>query len=674
MKKQRIQKFFSSALLFFFLFFVCFHAWGEEETIKFVYPIQEMSKPHCRFFQFSTLSQDCKMMLPILRPSEYESYKNDWKLYRRVYTVLWGSTYIYGWDVWSGGHSWVDIATSQWTPVYAITSWNVVYSWWLAWRGNTVKIKHTFRGKVFYSIYAHLHSLSVKTGDTVVMWQKIGEVGSTGNSTGNHLHFQIDMVSHSKSPWYRRKCKIKKHNDIVNSSSCFDELKENTVDPLLFLVMGQALLLDASLSKKEIHTVKQEGLLSSKEIEKKDIEDFVSRYEFSFSFSHFWRMLPLKEKGTLTLFVRNRINKRPFHGKLPWALSLQYDRGRISVFPQSVLFLEEGKREIDITFLLEGRGKVDFFLGEVPLGSISLWGYDPKQSYKPEKVVVVFPQTATMWERTKGVLWFQNRYGMSLINIPFTGSYRIASEMWVRLCWKKERNMQYSYDIFCDEKHFVSSMDIRFEHTFSWIFVFEAIGYIPGKNSFAVYSWSHTLMKNVDFLGVIPKDLPVSHVYYEEIMKLFEKRIPVWGKYGYLLPDEALNEQDALFMVLYFLEWLKSRCIHQACIQTFDEKISLAKRYPVDRFTFLKRREFISMLAVWIPLPVFEGTWRVFRDVVEEKEKENILRIMRNHTWKDYFWETGYFQPEKTITRAEGMYLLKLMEDIADAIIATVSS
>ena len=67
-----------------------------------VYPIGQMSKVECRFQNFSTLSSECKMDLPILKTQDYTKYKNDYSLYRRVYTILWGATYNYGWDVGNG--------------------------------------------------------------------------------------------------------------------------------------------------------------------------------------------------------------------------------------------------------------------------------------------------------------------------------------------------------------------------------------------------------------------------------------------------------------------------------------------------------------------------------------------------------------------------------------------
>lgn len=58
--------------------------------------------------------------------------------------------------------------------------------------GNYVKIKHD---DGFYSLYAHLSSVSMSNGQRVSQGQKVGGVGTTGDSTGNHLHFEIYNTS-----------------------------------------------------------------------------------------------------------------------------------------------------------------------------------------------------------------------------------------------------------------------------------------------------------------------------------------------------------------------------------------------------------------------------------------------------------------------------------------------
>lgn len=63
--------------------------------------------------------------------------------------------------------------------------------------GNYIEIKHSYNGKTFYSYYFHLKTGStlVKVGNTVATGQKIATMGTTGDSTGVHLHFQITSAS-----------------------------------------------------------------------------------------------------------------------------------------------------------------------------------------------------------------------------------------------------------------------------------------------------------------------------------------------------------------------------------------------------------------------------------------------------------------------------------------------
>ncbi|MGY1454145.1 transglycosylase family protein [Streptomyces sp. SS8] len=89
---------------------------------------------------------------------------------------------------WSNGHTGEDFAAASGTPVKAVTNGTVVSAGWGGAYGNQVVIRHE-DGR--YSQYGHLSSLSVSAGQSVSTGQQIGAVGSTGNSTGPHLHFEI---------------------------------------------------------------------------------------------------------------------------------------------------------------------------------------------------------------------------------------------------------------------------------------------------------------------------------------------------------------------------------------------------------------------------------------------------------------------------------------------------
>ncbi|WP_405793077.1 peptidoglycan DD-metalloendopeptidase family protein [Streptomyces sp. NBC_01506] len=90
---------------------------------------------------------------------------------------------------WSSGyHTGVDFSAASGTTVKAVGPGTVVSAGWSGSYGNEVVIKHD-DGK--YSQYAHLSSLTVSAGQSVGGGDQIGLSGSTGNSTGPHLHFEI---------------------------------------------------------------------------------------------------------------------------------------------------------------------------------------------------------------------------------------------------------------------------------------------------------------------------------------------------------------------------------------------------------------------------------------------------------------------------------------------------
>jgi len=88
------------------------------------------------------------------------------------------------------GHNGVDLASAIGEPVYAADSGIVVFAGWNDWGyGNLVAINHGTGG--WTTLYAHLNSVTVGCGQTVSRGTQIGTMGSTGNSSGPHLHFEM---------------------------------------------------------------------------------------------------------------------------------------------------------------------------------------------------------------------------------------------------------------------------------------------------------------------------------------------------------------------------------------------------------------------------------------------------------------------------------------------------
>ncbi|WP_042171592.1 M23 family metallopeptidase [Streptomyces sp. NBRC 110035] len=100
-----------------------------------------------------------------------------------------GTAYKVAGSMWSSGyHTGVDFAVPTGTSLKAVGPGTVVSAGWAGSYGNQVVIK---LNDGYYAQYAHLSSLSVSAGQTVSGGQQVGLAGSTGNSTGPHLHFEI---------------------------------------------------------------------------------------------------------------------------------------------------------------------------------------------------------------------------------------------------------------------------------------------------------------------------------------------------------------------------------------------------------------------------------------------------------------------------------------------------
>ncbi|WBB62702.1 M23 family metallopeptidase [Streptomyces sp. WMMC500] len=104
------------------------------------------------------------------------------------------ASYNQGGARWTSKHSGQDFAAPTGTNVRSVHSGTVVEAGWGGAYGNNIVIKH---GDGIYTQYAHLSKIDVSVGETVNAKTEIGKIGTTGNSTGPHLHFEVRT-----SPYY----------------------------------------------------------------------------------------------------------------------------------------------------------------------------------------------------------------------------------------------------------------------------------------------------------------------------------------------------------------------------------------------------------------------------------------------------------------------------------------
>lgn len=104
-------------------------------------------------------------------------------------------TSLFGWRRSPFGHgrdfhSGIDIAASNGTPIKATAPGTVVTAGWGGGYGNMVRVQHKYG---FETIYGHMQSIAVPVGKSVAKGEILGYVGMTGNTTGNHCHYEIKL-------------------------------------------------------------------------------------------------------------------------------------------------------------------------------------------------------------------------------------------------------------------------------------------------------------------------------------------------------------------------------------------------------------------------------------------------------------------------------------------------
>ena len=100
---------------------------------------------------------------------------------------------------WGRMHEGIDIAAPSGTPIYAAAAGTVIHAGWLGGYGNLVVVDH---GNGLSTAYAHASAILVGLGQQVSQGETLSLVGSTGNSSGPHLHFEVRVNGSAVDPLF----------------------------------------------------------------------------------------------------------------------------------------------------------------------------------------------------------------------------------------------------------------------------------------------------------------------------------------------------------------------------------------------------------------------------------------------------------------------------------------
>ena len=129
--------------------------------------------------------QQVKQSMPLAQPLDYYYVSSRYGKRRDPVNNRWAM------------HYGVDMAASKKSPIYVTAPGKVTYSGWKGNYGRFVIVDH---GNGIQTAYGHMHKILVKKGQTVDFRTKIGLVGSTGRSTGSHLHYEVRVNGKNVDP------------------------------------------------------------------------------------------------------------------------------------------------------------------------------------------------------------------------------------------------------------------------------------------------------------------------------------------------------------------------------------------------------------------------------------------------------------------------------------------
>lgn len=629
------------------------------DTLAWSYPIKEISKIECKFSPWSEHSEDCKTTLPAIENANYEKYKKNMTM-RLMYSVLRWSTYDNGWDVWYGSHLWVDIATAQWTPIYAIWAWNVTIAWTLAWRWKTVVIEHKIWDKKIYSVYAHQSLISVSKWDQVKEWQKIWEVWHTWNSWWNHLHFQIDVNNKWFHPYYYSQCGGTSEN-VVNKWLCRDQLLENTIDPISFLENNWAIAeiinnIDDTEKVKEInkeaqeeHKINPTEIVSRKVLMMTELQMFLARYKITWKSNIPSNLLYKWSSWQIMINIVDQWKGKPFNWVLPQEMDVEYDSNIINVLPKSLKYVERWERPLEIKALKEWTTRVLLKIDWKIIQSFDIRVANDKWTIveTSKAWLYIFWKLKTGWEYWWAAV-MKDSMLRNIVWVKYNWTYTIKVDWDAKLCWMRinmsESNaMNKLNNMKCNSLS--NSITFDYSNTLKWIYIFKFLPSAATKVKLEILKWGNTIWTQYVSYIKSPADVKKWITYYEQILNwiknlYFRIDIRTWK----FLSETNIKQSDAIY-------WINN---------IFPN--STKKNWQT--FKYLTRIEFLKLFSelTWIKSNSKSYT---FRDVSDEKQLmySNILADY-DIRFQDKFWK-NYLQPDKKITRWEVAYILiKLKEKI----------
>lgn len=461
---------------------------------------------------------------------------------------------------------------------------------------------------------------------------------------------------------------------IVDQGLCRDSLTANTIDPIAFLENGTITTTAAvqvlQEKGKTAPKIEKKSIKTREQILDEEIEEFFKDHTLSVSIG-----IPGNNiEAGKTYIARVNVNyrNRPFTGSLPAeGMILSYDRAGIKLFPDTIIAIENGMREFQITGIKPGKYGISFKIGKRIFLTTTINVYKKSEMVAPDQAIIINNKSIVLAdEKLTGVV-FRTKYASNQIDIPYNGRYILKSLTGkAKFCNVSARKVRK-----CNTSELVEELEFGYDDTYRGVLLANIIpfDYMPISLVVVKKGVGKTLEKTLaktsaDILVTNPNGIDKTYVYFSETIDALKKGL-MKPNSGYVLQDRDLIGKQAKEMIRNSLAhlFLKAGTDQIKKQQIFARMKDFETRAALfDDYKKISRAEFAGLVVGIIdgsPIVASEGsifanTGKWMDETGEYKNMITTLRVRYNFLWRDQFADR-YFQSDKDITVGESMYMIE---------------
>jgi len=450
---------------------------------------------------------------------------------------------------------------------------------------------------------------------------------------------------------------------IVNQGLCRDFLTANTIDPIAFLESGvvttTAAVQAIQEKTKTAPKIEQKTIKTREQILDEEMQEFFKNHTLSVSLGVPGNNIEVGRAYTARVRVDGR--NRPFTGSLPAeGLVLAYDRAGVKLFPETIIAIENGVREFQITGIRPGKYGISFKIGKRVFLTTTVNVYKASEMLSPDQGVIINSKSIVLAdEKLMGVV-FRTKYASNQLDIPYGGRYILKSLTGkAKFCNVSQRKVRK-----CRTDELVEELEFGYDDTYRGVLLANILpfDYMPISLVVVKKGAAKPLAKSSsDILVTNPNGIDKSYTYYPEAIDALKKGL-MKPNLGYVLQDRELIGKQAKELIRNSLAHLFLKAgtdqarKQQILARMKDFDVRAAK---LDDYKNVSRAEFAGLVVGIIDgAPIVNSDKKWIDETGEYKNMITTLRERYNFVWRDSFAER-YFQSDKSITIGEGMYMIE---------------